>query len=672
MKNVECRTAEGCAFTNQPQHNPQRVTTPRANTPKTMALKRIRTQAEYDANYAESVKDPVGFWTAHADTFEWHQKWNTALEWDFETPNVKWFAGGKLNITENCLDRHLKKRGNKLAIIWEPNDPKERFVRLTYRELHEKVCQYANVLKRNGAKKGDRICIYMPMVPELVIATLACARIGAIHSVVFCGFSAQSLSDRIQDAEATMVLTSDGLNRGHKQIPVKRVVDEALETCPTVQKVIVTERLGWSVNMQEGRDVWLHDELQHVDKHCPAEVMDAEDPLFILYTSGSTGKPKGVVHTCGGYMVYTDYSFRNVFQYEESDVYWCTADVGWITGHSYIIYGPLLNGATTLVFEGVPTFPDAGRFWQVIDKHGVNIFYTAPTAIRSLMAAGLDHVLAYSLDSLKVIGSVGEPINEEAWNWYKIHVGKDRCPIVDTWWQTETGGILISTMAGVNDEKPAHAAWPLPGVQPVLLTPEGKEITENEVEGLLCMKFPWPSILRTTWGDHERCRQTYFSSYKGYYFTGDGAKRDADGRYRIIGRVDDVINVSGHRFGTAEIENAINQAKGVVESAVVGYPHDIKGQGIYAYVVCEKPIPAEDAIAVENMRGEVIEAVVASIGRIAKPDKIQFVSGLPKTRSGKIMRRILRKVAENELGSLGDTSTLLDPAVVEEIKGGRV
>jgi acetyl-CoA synthetase len=637
-----------------------------------MALKRIRTQAEYDANYAESIKDPVGFWTAQADTFEWHQKWNTALEWDFETPNVKWFAGGKLNITENCLERHLKKRGNKLAIIWEPNDPKERFVRLTYRELHEKVCQYANVLKRNGARKGDRICIYMPMVPELVIATLACARIGAIHSVVFCGFSAQSLSDRIQDAQANIVLTSDGLNRGHKQIPVKRVVDEALENCPSVLKVIVTERLGWAVNMVEGRDVWLHDELTHVDKHCPAEVMDAEDPLFILYTSGSTGKPKGVVHTCGGYMVYTDYTFRNVFQYEESDIYWCTADVGWITGHSYIIYGPLLNGATTLVFEGVPTFPDAGRFWQVIDKHGVNIFYTAPTAIRSLMAAGLDHVLAYSLDSLKVIGSVGEPINEEAWNWYKIHVGKDRCPVVDTWWQTETGGILISTMAGVNDEKPAHAAWPLPGVQPVLLTPEGKEITENEVEGLLCMKFPWPGILRTTWGDHERCRQTYFSSYKGYYFTGDGAKRDADGRYRIIGRVDDVINVSGHRFGTAEIENAINQAKGVVESAVVGYPHDIKGQGIYAYVVCETPIPADDAQAMENMRGEILEAVVAGIGRIAKPDKIQFVSGLPKTRSGKIMRRILRKVAENELGSLGDTSTLLDPAVVEEITAGRV
>ncbi len=637
-----------------------------------MALKRIRTQAEYDANYAESVKDPVGFWTAQADTFEWHQKWNTALEWDFETPNVKWFAGGKLNITENCLDRHLKKRGNKLAIIWEPNDPKERFVRLTYRELHERVCQYANVLKRNGAKKGDRICIYMPMVPELVIATLACARIGAIHSVVFCGFSAQSLADRIQDAEATMVLTSDGLNRGHKQIPVKRVVDEALETCPSVQKVIVTERLGWAPNMVDGRDVWLHDELKHVDRNCEAEVMDAEDPLFILYTSGSTGKPKGVVHTCGGYMVYTDYTFRNVFQYEESDIYWCTADVGWITGHSYLIYGPLLAGATTLLFEGVPTFPDAGRFWQVIDKHGVNIFYTAPTAIRSLMAAGLDHVLAYSLDSLRVIGSVGEPINEEAWHWYKQHVGKDRCPVVDTWWQTETGGILISSLANVTDEKPSHAAWPLPGIQPVLLTPEGKEITENEQEGLLAMKFPWPGIIRTTWGDHERCRQTYFSSYKGYYFTGDGAKRDAEGRYRIIGRVDDVINVSGHRFGTAEIENAINETDGVVESAVVGYPHDIKGQGIYAYVVTDQPVPKDDPIAMDKLTGAVIESVVEMIGRIAKPDKIQFVSGLPKTRSGKIMRRILRKVAENELNALGDTSTLLDPAVVDEIKEGRV
>jgi len=636
------------------------------------AFHRIRTRAEYDAAYARSVQEPEAFWADIAGTFTWRKRWDKVLEWDFTKPDVKWFIGGRLNITENALDRHLEQRGNKLALIWEPNDPQERFVRLTYRELHERVCQYANVLKRNGAKKGDRICIYMPMIPELVVAVLACARIGAIHSVVFCGFSAQSLADRIQDAEASMVLTADGLNRGHKQIPVKRVVDEALESCPSVRRVIVTDRLGWAPNMVEGRDVWLHDELKHVDKICPAEEMDAEDPLFILYTSGSTGKPKGVVHTCGGYMVYTDYTFRNVFQYEESDIFWCTADVGWITGHSYLIYGPLLAGATTLLFEGVPTFPDAGRFWQVIDKHGVNIFYTAPTAIRSLMAAGLDHVLAYSLDSLKVIGSVGEPINEEAWHWYKQHVGKDRCPVVDTWWQTETGGILISSMAGVTDEKPSHAAWPLPGVQPVLLTPDGKEITGNEEEGLLAMKFPWPSIIRTTWGDHERCRQTYFSSYPGYYFTGDGARRDADGRYRIIGRVDDVINVSGHRFGTAEIENAINEAEGVVESAVVGYPHDIKGQGIYAYVVTEQPVPADDPIAVEKMRGAVIESVVEMIGRIAKPDKIQFVSGLPKTRSGKIMRRILRKVAENELNNLGDTSTLLDPLVVDEIKAGRV
>jgi acetyl-CoA synthetase len=485
--------------------------------------------------------------------------------------------------------------------------------------------------------------------------------------VVFCGFSAQSLADRVNDAEAVAVLCSDGMFRGAKEMPVKTVVDEALEQCPSVKRVIVTERVRWAVKMQAERDVWLHEELEHVDAECPAEVMDAEDPLFILYTSGSTGKPKGVVHTCGGYMVYTDFSFRNVFQVEESDVFFCTADVGWITGHSYMAYGPTLAGATQVMFEGVPTYPDAGRFWQVVDKHAVTIFYTAPTAIRSLMAHGIDHVLPYSLHSLRVLGSVGEPINEEAWHWYKTHIGKGRCPIVDTWWQTETGGIMISSIAGVTDEKPSHAAYPLPGIQPVLLTPEGQEITENEVEGLLCMKFPWPSILRTTWGDHERCRQTYFSSYKGMYFTGDGAKRDADGRYRIIGRVDDVINVSGHRFGTAEIESAINTAKGVVESAVVGYPHDIKGQGIYAYVVTEQPV--EDA---EDMRGSIIEAVVAGIGRIAKPDKIQFVSGLPKTRSGKIMRRILRKVAENELNALGDTSTLLDPAVVDEIKGGRV
>ncbi|HQW06931.1 MAG: acetate--CoA ligase [Flavobacteriales bacterium] len=632
-----------------------------------MSFNRIRTQQEYTDAYALSIRDPEGFWAAQAEPFTWRKTWDKTLVWDFEKPDVQWFVGGKLNITENCLDRHLAERANKLAIIWEPNDPKERPIRLTYRELHERVCSYANVLKRNGIKKGDRVAVYMPMIPELMIAVLACARIGAIHSVVFCGFSAQSLSDRINDAGAVAVLCSDGMFRGAKEMPVKTVVDEALEQCTTVKTVIVTERVKWAVKMVDGRDVWLHEELVHVDADCPAEEMDAEDPLFILYTSGSTGKPKGVVHTCGGFMVYVDYSFRNVFQVEESDVFFCTADVGWITGHSYMAYGPTLAGATQVMFEGVPTFPDAGRFWQVVDKHAITIFYTAPTAIRSLMAHGIDHVLPYSLHSLRVLGSVGEPINEEAWHWYKTHIGKGRCPVVDTWWQTETGGIMISSIAGVTDEKPSHAAYPLPGIQPVLLTAEGKEITENEVEGLLCMKFPWPGILRTTWGDHERCRQTYFSSYKGMYFTGDGAKRDADGRYRIIGRVDDVINVSGHRFGTAEIESAINTAKGVVESAVVGYPHDIKGQGIYAYVVTEKPV--ED---VDDMRGSIIEAVVASIGRIAKPDKIQFVTGLPKTRSGKIMRRILRKVAENELNALGDTSTLLDPAVVEEIKEGRV
>jgi len=626
----------------------------------------IKSFEQYQQDYEASVRDPETFWANVAEQFIWRQKWDKVLDWNFEEPNIKWFLNGKLNITENCLDRHLKTRGNKLALIWEPNDPKERFVRFTYRELHEKVCQMANVLKNNGVKKGDRVCIYMPMIPELAVSVLACARIGAVHSVIFAGFSASAMADRINDAQATVVLTSDGLNRGTKQIPVKRVVDEAIADCPSVQRVIVTERLGWAVKMVAGRDVWLHDELQKVDKECPAEPMDAEDLLFVLYTSGSTGKPKGVVHTCGGYMVYADYTFRNVFQYEESDVYWCTADIGWITGHSYLLYGPLLSGATTLMFEGIPTFPDAGRFWQVIDKHGVNIFYTAPTAIRSLMAAGLDHVLSYSLDSLKVLGSVGEPINEEAWHWYHIHVGKERCPVVDTWWQTETGGIMLSALAHISPLKPSYAGYPLPGVQPILVDQSGTEIKENEVEGYLCLKFPWPGIIRTTYGDHERCRQSYFASYPGLYFTGDGARRDAQGMYRIIGRVDDVINVSGHRFGTAEIENAINQNKHVIESAVVGYPHDIKGQGIYAYVICAGGEPEND----QYLRDEIIESVVAHIGRIAKPDKIQIVSGLPKTRSGKIMRRILRKVAEGDISNLGDTSTLLDPKVVEEIIAG--
>jgi acetyl-CoA synthetase len=626
----------------------------------------IKSFDEYQQTYAESVENPEGFWANIAEQFTWHQKWDKVLDWNFEEPKVQWFINGKLNITENCLDRHLKTRGNKLALVWEPNDPKERYVRFTYRELHEKVCMMANVLKNNGVKKGDRVCIYMPMIPELAFSVLACARIGAVHSVIFAGFSATAMADRINDAQATVVITSDGLNRGTKQIPVKRVVDEAIVDNTSVQKVIVVERTGWAVKMVAGRDVWLHEELLKVDKDCPAESMDAEDPLFVLYTSGSTGKPKGVVHTCGGYMVYTDYTFRNVFQYHESDVYWCTADIGWITGHSYLLYGPLLSGATTLMFEGIPTFPDAGRFWQVIDKHGVNIFYTAPTAIRSLMAAGLDHVLSYSLDSLRVLGSVGEPINEEAWHWYHIHVGKERCPVVDTWWQTETGGIMLSALANISPLKPSHAGYPLPGVQPLLVDQNGEEITENGIEGYLCLKFPWPGIIRTTYGDHERCRLSYFAAYKGLYFTGDGAKRDAQGMYRIIGRVDDVINVSGHRFGTAEIENAINQNKHVIESAVVGYPHDIKGQGIYAFVICSHDEPEND----QYLRDEIIESVVAEIGKIAKPDKIQIVSGLPKTRSGKIMRRILRKIAEGETSNLGDTSTLLDPNVVDEIMAG--
>ncbi|MCC6938530.1 MAG: acetate--CoA ligase [Flavobacteriales bacterium] len=628
---------------------------------------RIGSWSEYQRAYQLSIADPEAFWAAEADRFTWKRKWNRVLEWDFKKPEVKWFIGGELNITENCLDRHLEKNGDRTALIWEPNEPKEEVIRITYRELHERVCRYANVLKRNGVKKGDRVAIYMPMIPDLVVGVLACARIGAIHSVVFCGFSARSLADRIIDAEAVAVLCSDGMHRGAKAMSVKAVVDEALTHCPSVKHCIVTQRTGDAVPMTVGRDVWLHAELKHVDANCPAEAMDGEDPLFILYTSGSTGMPKGVVHSSGGYMVFAEYSFRNVFQYKKDEVFFCTADVGWITGHSYMAYGPLLAGATQVMFEGVPTYPDAGRFWSIVDKHKVNIFYTAPTAIRSLMAHGLEHVAPHSLSSLRVLGTVGEPINEEAWQWYKKHIGKGKCPIVDTWWQTETGGILISSLAGVTDEKPSHAAYPLPGIQPALLTADGKEILENEVEGMLCIKFPWPSILRTTWGDHERCRQTYFSSYPGYYFTGDGAKRDADGRYRIIGRVDDVINVSGHRFGTAEIESAINESEWVVESAVVGYPHDIKGQGIYAYVIAEKEIT--DA---EIARKDIIASVVKVIGPIAKPDKIQFVSGLPKTRSGKIMRRILRKVAENELGSLGDTSTLLDPAVVEEIKAGRL
>ena len=624
----------------------------------------IKTLDEYHQKYAQSVSNPEEFWEEIANEFQWMQKWDKVLEWNFTEPDIKWFKGAKLNITENMLDRHLEKRGNKLALIWEPNDPKQRFIRYTYRELYEQVCIFANALKAQGIQKGDRVCIYMPMVSELAIAVMACARIGAIHSVVFAGFSATALADRINDAQAKLVITSDGLNRGPKQIPVKRVVDEALEYTECVEKVIVFDCLGWLPHMEPGRDIWWSDAVAGQEKKCAPEPMDAEDPLFILYTSGSTGKPKGVVHTCGGYMVYTAYSFQNVYQYEESDVFWCTADIGWITGHSYIVYGPLLSGATTVMFEGVPTYPEPGRFWQVLDKYGVNQFLTAPTAIRALMASGEDHVLSYSLDSLKVIGTVGEPINEEAWKWYHLHVGKGRCPVVDNWWQTETGGIMISGIGNISPQKPTFAGYPLPGIQPVLLNQEGKEIEGANEEGYLCVKFPWPSILRTTYGDHERCRINYFSHYDGYYFTGDGAKRDENGMYRIIGRIDDVINVSGHRFGTAEIENAINTNELVIESAVVGYPHPVKGQSIYAFVVCEHEVSVEDQ---DQARGAIVESVTAEIGKIAIPEKIQVVTGLPKTRSGKIMRRILRKIAEGDVSSLGDTSTLLDPLVVDEI-----
>jgi acetyl-CoA synthetase len=630
---------------------------------------RIRTFDEYQAAYQKSVEDPEAFWAEVAQNFQWRKPWTKTLQWNFTEPNVKWFIGGKLNITENCLDRHLAERGDQPAIIWEPNDPAEAGVTLTYRMLHDQVCRFANVLKRNGVVKGDRVCIYMPMVPELAIAVLACARIGAVHSVVFGGFSAQSIADRINDAQCKVVVTADGSYRGNKEVPLKNTVDDALIGCPSVQRVIVMTRTRTPVSMLKGRDVWWEQEIKQVTADCPAEEMDAEDMLFILYTSGSTGKPKGVVHTCGGYMVYAAYTFQNVFQYEPGQVFFCTADIGWITGHSYIVYGPLASGATSIIFEGVPTYPDCGRFWDIVDKYKVNTLYTAPTAIRSLMGFGLDKVENHDLSSLQVLGSVGEPINEEAWHWYDDHIGKNRCPIVDTWWQTETGGILISPLAGITKTKPTYATLPLPGVQPVLVDENGKEIEGNGVSGNLCMKFPWPGILRTTYGDHERCRQTYFATYPGLYFTGDGCLRDEDGYYRITGRVDDVLNVSGHRIGTAEVENAINMHTGVVESAVVGYPHDIKGQGIYAYVITEQQTGGHDD---DLTKRDILATVSRVIGPIAKPDKIQFVTGLPKTRSGKIMRRILRKIAEGDTSNLGDTTTLLDPAVVDEIKAGAI
>ena len=624
----------------------------------------VKTQEEYQAAYQDSIERPEEFWTGIAGNYQWMKPWGTLLEWEFITPSMTWFKGGKLNITENCLDRHLKDRADDIALIWEPNNPKEKEVRLTYQELYDEVGRFANVLKGRGVKKGDRVAVYMPMIPELTIGVLACARIGAVHSVVFAGFSANALADRINDSQCVCVLTSDGMYRGEKSLSVKTTVDQALLQCNSVHSVVVVQRDGRETDMVLGRDYWYHEEANGVNKSCPPEEMDAEDLLFILYTSGSTGKPKGVVHTCGGYMVYAGYSFQNVFQYQRGDVYWCTADVGWITGHSYIIYGPLLNGATTLMFEGVPTWPDAGRFWEICDKYKVNQFYTAPTAIRALMACGNEFVERADLGSLKVIGSVGEPINAEAWHWYHEKVGHKNCPIVDTWWQTETGGIMISGLGGISEQRPTYAGLPLPGIQPVLLDHEGNEIQGDGVEGYLGIKYPWPSMIRTTYGDHERCKNVYFSNYEGYYFTGDGARRE-DGMYRIIGRVDDVINVSGHRFGTAEIENAINASPFVTESAVVGYPHDIKGQGIYAYVILKNG----DHQAAE-VRRSIMDHLVLAIGPIAKPDVIQIVPGLPKTRSGKIMRRILRKIAERDTSNLGDTSTLLDPGVVEEIKAG--
>jgi acetyl-CoA synthetase len=633
----------------------------------------------YNAAYARSISDPQGFWAEVAENFLWKKRWDKVLDWNFMEPKIQWFAGGKLNITENCIDRHLKELGEKPAIIWEPNNPEERTRIVTYNRLHKRVCQFAQVLRNNGVKKGDRVCIYMGMVPELAYAILGCARIGAIHSVIFGGFSAQSIADRLEDAQAEYIVTCDGAFRGGKDIPLKSVIDDALVGNKTVKRVIVYTRTRTPVSMIKGRDVWWEDEMEYAEAQVEkegtvsfhAEEMDAEDPLFILYTSGSTGKPKGVVHSSAGYMIWAAYTFVNTFQYKPGQVHFCTADIGWITGHSYIVYGPLCAGATSLMFEGIPTWPDAGRFWNIVDKHKVDILYTAPTAIRSLMGFGLEPLKNKDLSSLTILGTVGEPINEEAWHWYDEHIGKKKCPIVDTWWQTETGGIMITNLAGVTPSIPSWASLPMPGVQPVLVDENGKEVTEKDEHGFfkgnLCIKAPWPGIIRTTYGDHERCRKNYFATYENLYFTGDGALKDEQGNYRITGRVDDVLNVSGHRIGTAEVENAINMHAGVVESAVVGYPHEIKGQGIYAYVIFNGRHVND-----EMTRQDILQTVSRIIGPIAKPDKIQFVTGLPKTRSGKIMRRILRKIAEADLDNLGDITTLLDPTVVEDIKNNRL
>ncbi len=635
-----------------------------------MSRYKINNLEEYFKEYKKSVREPKKFWDKIAsENFTWYQEWSKVVDFNMAEAQIKWFEDAKVNITKNCIDRHLAKKGDKTAIIFEPNDPKEEALHISYTELHQRVCKMANVLREQGIQKGDRVCIYLPMIPELAITTLACARIGAIHSVVFAGFSASAVATRINDSECKMVITSDGGYRGNKTIDLKGIVDEALTNTPCVEKVLVVKRTNTEIKMKEGRDQWLQPLLEQASDNNTAEIMDAEDPLFILYTSGSTGKPKGMVHTTAGYMVYTAYTFKNVFNYEDNDIFWCTADIGWITGHSYILYGPLLNGATTVIFEGVPSYPDFSRFWEIIEKHQVNQFYTAPTAIRALAKESLDYVQRFPLKSLKVIGSVGEPINEEAWHWYNDHVGDKRCPVVDTWWQTETGGIMISPIPFVTPTKPTYATFPLPGIQPVLMDEKRNEIEDNQVVGSLCIKFPWPGIARTIWGDHKRYKETYFSAFPGKYFTGDGALRDEVGYYRITGRVDDVVIVSGHNLGTAPIEDAINEHPAVAESAIVGFPHDIKGNALYGFVILKETGEYRDR---ENLMKEINQQVSNQIGPIAKLDKIQFVSGLPKTRSGKIMRRILRKIAEGDYSNFGDTSTLLNPEIVDEIKNGKV
>lgn len=630
----------------------------------------IENLEDYIKSYNHSVNDPEDFWGSIADkNFTWYQKWSKVLHNDMLNGDVKWFVDGKLNIVKNCIDRHLNKRGNKTAILFEPNNPDEPAQHITYLELHERVCKMANVLKEQGIKKGDRVCIYLPMIPELPVALLACARIGAIHSVVFAGFSSKSLATRINDSECKLVITSDGGYRGNKTIELKEIVDEALNECPSVETVLVTQRIKSEISMKEGRDKFLEPLLEKAKADHVAEIMDAEDPLFILYTSGSTGTPKGMVHTIAGYMIYVAYTFKNIFNYKENDVFWCTADIGWITGHSYIVYGPLLNGATTVLFEGIPSFPDHGRFWDVVEKHKLTQIYTAPTAIRALAKENLSYVESHDLSSLRVIGSVGEPINEEAWHWYNNHIGKRRCPLVDTWWQTENGGILISPLPFITPTKPTYASLPFPGIQPVLMDSRRNEIEDHHIEGSLCIKFPWPGMARTIWGNHQRYLETYFTAFRGKYFSGDGALRDEVNYYRIIGRIDDVVIVSGHNLGTAPIENAINEHPAVAESAIVGYPHDIKGNALYGFITLMETGESRDR---DNLRREINEHIANHIGPIAKLDKIQFVSALPKTRSGKIMRRILRKIAANDFSNFGDTSTLLNPETVEEIKNNRV